>query len=253
MVIINGCICEDQKVILDNGFYFGQGVFETILVKKEPVFLKEHCHRLNRGLRVLGVPASMEEAYLMRYIRHYRIQNCVLKVIVTEKNIVLTTRPVPYKPEDYIKGFAVSLSGLRRNPFSYTTYVKSLNYMDNLREREKAIKKGFNEVLFLNTHGVLAEGSLSNVFLVKDSELLTPSVRCGLLDGIVRRWVIKQYSVTQRICTLDDIRCADEVFLTNSIVGIMKVRRFADSRMYGESPVCTSISEVYWQFVDQHE
>lgn len=223
MVIVNGSLRGEKSLILDNGYNFGRGVFETILVKQHPIFLEQHCERLKRGLRKLNIKSSVDSQYILRYIEQYKISECVLKVIVSEKNVVMSTRDTTYTHADYENGISVRISDLRRNPFSHTTYIKSLNYVDNILEKEKANKEGFGEVMFLNTNNELAEGSISNVFLVKEGKLLTPEIGCGILDGIVRAWVIEEFDVSQGRFSIEDLMQAEEVFITNCVMGIMRV------------------------------
>jgi len=237
LVIINGEISKECNIALDSGFYYGRGVFETILVKNRPVFLKQHCERLKQGLLKLGVSNEVDEAYIIECVERFNIRDCVLKVIVTEKNTVMTTRDIAYKPEDYQKGFCVKLSSLRRNPFSHITGLKSLNYSDNILEKEQASYEGFDEVIFLNTQNELAEGSMSNIFFVKEGIIHTPDKSCGILNGIVREWVLGNFEVIEGKYPLEDLLNADEVFITNSIMGIMKVKALGNLRLYGESKV----------------
>ncbi len=236
MVIVNGKITDKDEVILDSGFNFGRGVFETILIKSEPMFLKQHLERLKNGLNVLKINNYVDEHYLLNILQQFEISNCVLKIIVTEKNIVISTRQSAYKDENYKRGFKLKLSNLRRNPYSYTTYLKSINYTDNILEKEQAAQEGFDEVIFLNTREELAEGSVSNVFFVKDNCIYTPSIECGILNGVVRDWIINNYDVIEGRFTTKDIENAEEVFITNSVMGVMQVSSFLDIN-YTNGPV----------------
>ncbi|MCF0149719.1 MAG: 4-amino-4-deoxychorismate lyase, partial [Clostridium sp.] len=95
-----------EKITLDSGYFFGRGVFETILVKRKPIFLEEHIDRLNNGIRVLGLGEEILVEDILNIIDKYSIENCVLKIVVSEKNIVIETRDNKYKLEDYLKGFS---------------------------------------------------------------------------------------------------------------------------------------------------
>ena len=149
MWIVNGKPQQQEQVQVDSGFLFGRGLFETILVNEKPVFLNEHIERMNRGLLKLNIDKKIEADYVLEQCEKFNINNCALKLIVTEKNTIITKRNILYKEEDYETGFDLCLSQLKRNPYSQVTYLKSLNYTDNTLEREKAISKGYNEVLFL--------------------------------------------------------------------------------------------------------
>jgi len=83
---------------------------------------------------------------------------------------------------------------------------------------------GCSEVLFFNESGELCEGSYTNVFIRKDGRMLTPPVSCGLLPGVLRRALMESGMVHEHILTLDDVRNADELYIGNSVRGLMRVR-----------------------------
>ncbi|UOO37431.1 aminotransferase class IV [Oscillospiraceae bacterium CM] len=248
MIFVNGQPSASGQIALDSGYSFGRGVFETILVKEKPLFLTRHLERLHSGLHVLNVKNDVSEQGILDLLARHDIKNCVLKIIATEKNIVLTTRDNPYRAEDYKHGFKVRLSHLRRNAHSHTTYIKSLNYSDNLLEREKAAEAGYDEVLFFNTSQELSEGSVSNVFIVQNGKLMTPNVACGLLDGIVRRWVTENFEVSEDRLMIDTLMTAQEVFLTNSIMGVMPVTAIGGT-VFGLGPVTETVRSFYEQAI----
>ncbi len=133
-----------------------------------------------------------------------------------------------YQKEDYDEGMKLILSSVKRNAHSHMTYLKSLNYADNLLEKQKAIQAGYHEALFLNTEGFVAEGSMTNLFFIKNGQIFTPDCHCGLLQGVIRKWVMTHYSVTEGYYTLEEVINSDGVFITNSILGIMKVMSIGD-------------------------
>lgn len=229
MIIINGKESDGKNLTLDSGFNFGQGVFETILIKNKPVFLDEHINRLITGIHMLDIQNTINKEYILEVIDKFNISNCALKIIVTDKNVVVITRNINYKDRDYIEGFKLKTTNVRRNPFSTITYTKSLNFAENIIEKKKVLKDGFNEVLFLNIYNEIAEGSISNIFFVKDNSIFTPSVECGILEGIMRKWVVNNFEVNVGRFGIEDIKSADEVFITNSIIGIMKVIRIDET------------------------
>lgn len=214
---------ENPQIILDEGFMFGRGIFETLLVKEKPIFLKEHIDRMNESLSILNINRKIDKNYIENIVDKYNLNNCVLKIVVSDKNTVISTRSINYHSEDYKKGFKVRISNLRRNAYSTIPYIKSINYIENILEKQRAIEEGFNETLFLNTDGYMAESSSGNIFLIKDDKIYTPSINCGLLNGILRQWVLNNFHVIEGNFTLEDILNSQGAFLTNSVMGIMKV------------------------------
>ena len=252
-IFINGSLSED-KISLDSGFFFGQGVFETILVKEKPIFLAEHIQRLNSGLSTIGLDKKITEAEIKFGVEKLSCKNCVMKIMISEKNTIITKREILYKQSDYELGFSLGLSETRRNAYSNLTYVKSFNYVENIIERDKVIKKGYNEALFLNTEGFISEGAISNVFFVKNGIIFTPKIRCGLLPGIIRDFVIKNswsigFKMQEGEFTYGELMEADSVFITNSIMGIMKINKIED-KIFNESVVVSQIKRYYDRYVE---
>ena len=237
-------IFNEDKINLDSGYFFGRGVFETILVKDKPIFLKEHISRLNEGIKILNIGDKVIEEDILNIINKHNIKYCGLKIVVTEKNIVLEKRDIPYKSDDYLKGFSLKLSNINRNSKSKLSYIKSINYLENILEREEALNSGYNEVLFLNEKGYLSEGSMSNIFIIKDKEIYSPSIKCGLLPGIVRNFLIKEYKIIEKELTLEDIMMADEIFITNSLLGIMGISKF-ENRILTENKITIMLRKEY--------
>lgn len=235
-------------VKLDGGFYFAQGVFETILIKKEAIFLEEHINRLNKSIDIMNLGEHIDIKFIKNFIKEEKLKNIVLKIVVTEKNIVFSTREIKYSKEDYKNGFNLKLSSVLRNPTSNMTYIKSLSYNENLYEYNKANKEGFNEVVFLNIYGNIAEGATSNIFIIKDKKIYTPKISDGILPGVVRNWVIENFEVCEKHLNKKDLYSADEVFITNSVLGIMKVVQFEEKKY--NTNVVEKIRSEYEQFIN---
>lgn len=235
-------------VKLDGGFYFAQGVFETILIKKEAIFLEEHINRLNKSIDIMNLGEHIDTKFIKNFIKEEKLKNIVLKIVVTEKNIVFSTREIKYSKEDYENGFKLKLSYVLRNPTSRMTYIKSLSYNENLYEYNKANKEGFNEVIFLNIYDNIAEGATSNIFIIKDKKIYTPKISDGILPGVVRNWVIENFKVCEKHLNKKDLYSADEVFITNSVLGIMKVVQFEEKKY--NTNVVQKIRSEYEQFIN---
>lgn len=147
----------------------------------------------------------------------------VLKITVSEKNILVTSRVNTYQKVDYQIGFSADFSKVRRNETSPLTYHKTLNYGDCLLEKRLAKERGINEPIFLNMQGAIAEGATTNVFFVKGGKLFTPPVSCGLLPGILRGYICDRYEVEEKVIYPEEVPGYEEMFLTNSLLGVMPV------------------------------
>lgn len=220
---------KDKCISYDDGFFYGRGCFETILIKKEPIFLREHLNRLNSGLMRLGIDKNICAEEIKEHISK---NDCVLKIMVSEKNTMYEIRNIPYEEKQYEKGFSLKLSKVMRNESSHMTYLKSFNYYDNIIEKRKASSEGFDEVIFLNTKGYLAEGAVSNIFFIKEERIITPKVECGLLNGIIREKFVEKFKdiIYEGEITLKDAMECDGAFITNSLMGIMWVNSLGEKK-----------------------
>jgi Branched-chain amino acid aminotransferase/4-amino-4-deoxychorismate lyase len=248
MILLNGELQDSEKIHLDSGFYFGRGLFETMSVKRKPVFLTEHLNRINSGLQIIGVNKKITEEDVLEAVSKLNCEDCVLKLVVTDKNVIYTTRKNNYTEEQYKKGFSIKISTVKRNPYSKITYLKSLNYLENILEHENCIEEGYNEVVFFNTNEKLAEGSVSNVFFIKDKKIYTPSTDCGLLNGTVRKFIVNNYDIIEGEFDEEDLMNSDEIFLTNSIMGVMKVSKVCDKHIKG-SVITENIRREYEEYL----
>ena len=217
-----------MKINLDEGYSFGLGLFETIHIRKNrALFLKEHLLRLNRSIDVLNFKFSkIYEKEILRYLEDNKSskENEVMKIILSEKNKFFLKRDYNYAEEQYKEGFRLNISKIKRNESSIFTYHKTLNYAENIYEKRKSKEYGYDEPLFLNTKGLITEGATSNIFFIKGDNLVSPNLESGLLNGIVREWIIKNYKVKEIELFYDDIKFFDEAFLTNSLFGIMPIK-----------------------------
>lgn len=234
---------NEEKILIDQGIFFAKGVFETILCTSKPILLKEHIDRLKKGMEIIGLE-PLEEEMLENFLKSLHIKNKGLKITVTPLNIIINERELPYRTEDYKNGFKLSFSKVRRNSTSNLTYIKSTGYVENLLEKEKAIKKGYNDTIFLNEKGYITETSCSNIFIIKNNEIFTPRVQDGLLSGIIRGWIVENYKVIEKSLTIKDIKECDEILITNSLMGIMPVVEIANMK-YNRTNYTSRIRENF--------
>ncbi len=244
MIIINGELNSHNKIILDEGFIFGRAIFETILVKKDVIFLKEHIERINNSAKNLGINNTLTEEYVLTLIKKYNINNCALKIILSPENIVLNTRDIPYNDSHYEEGFSLNVSTILKNETSTLPFHKWTGYLENIFIREEAIKKGFNDSILINTKGFISETSTANIFFIKNNSIHTPSISSGILNGIIRNWIISNYTVIEGNYTLNDLITSDGVFITNSLVGIIKINKINTSTIL-DNNLISQLSKDY--------
>jgi len=242
--LVNGQSVSDAQVklsIKDMALLYGYSLFETMLVTKgQSVFVNRHLKRLVKSASSLGIKLtrSCEELTMMcsQAVACSGIQEGVLRLTVTAgdggdaagSTILSVREGLPYRAEQYAKGAALLTLDFPRNEKSLLVKHKTANYLENLLGRQKAQRLGYDEGLFLNTQSMVAEGTVSNIFIVQNGVLLTPPVDAGLLPGTVRHLVIEHAPEVGCACMEAHfnhayIKDADECFLTNALMGVMPV------------------------------
>lgn len=217
----------DTQILLDEGYQFGLGVFETIAVERgSPVFLSGHLERMNRSADALEIGGRVGEEEVLTYLLKRQSVRGALKIILSGKNKIFTMRENPYQPEHFQKGFRLGYSDVLRNETSPLIFHKTLNYGDNILEKRRAAKEGMDEMIFCNTRGEICEGTCTNIFFAKEDKIYTPKVSCGLLPGILRKFLMERFPAEEAVLKAEDVEKMEECFVTNSLMGVMPVRAF---------------------------
>ncbi len=221
-----------MKINFDEGYQFGLGVYETIAVEKgELIFFKEHIQRMENALSVVGLrdaisPSEYSEEIIKKYVRNEDIDIGVVKISISEENVILTKRENQYTDENYENGYRVGISKIMRNESSPFTYIKSLNCGDNNLASRQGYKDGYDEVILLNSRGEITEGARTNIFFVKGNEIFTPPISSGLLNGIMRDHLIRENIAKEKVIFIDGVHEYDEIFLSNSVMKYLPVSDF---------------------------
>lgn len=214
-----------MKIVLDDAFLFGAGVFETIKVEKgRAIFCEEHLKRLHHSLEFFGISQKISVEEVQKYLDKQEEKDFALKIVVSSKNILYLKRENPYLSQNREKGLRLCFSKVLRNSTSAMVYHKTTQYYENLLEKKKVKECGYDEVLFWNERGELTEGAVSNIFFIKGEKLYTPAVSCGLLAGIMRAKVMERYTVEEKIIRKEDLETFDACFMTNSLMGMFWVK-----------------------------
>lgn len=234
-------------MILDEGYQYGLGAFETIAVyKNKALFLKEHLQRLNDTLEFLSIQRIITEKDIQSYISKDILDYHALKVIASEKNVLFTTKSIPYTEAHYSKGFNIRYSDIRRNETSPFVYHKTLNYGECILEKRKALSMNIDEMVFLNSQGMICEGTSCNIFFVKEGKILTPNISCGILPGILRDYICKIYDVAEIEIKPSQVSEFEECFVTNSLMGIMPVRKLEEIE-FKKNDLTKKIADEYFR------
>ncbi len=238
--------------VRDRGVLYGMGLFETIRVSGgRPRLVDRHLGRLFSSAGELGLEVPYGQGDIYEMIRRTAAENGMdrgaLRLTLTAggedcaPSIFIQSRTSPYREEHYRRGLRAGFASLRRNEKSPLVRHKTLNYYENMLARREAAEAGWGEAIFLNTAGNLAEGAVSNLFLVNRGKVITPGLENGLLPGITRWRVMEacailKVPVEERTIIPDELIRAGECFVTNSLMGVMPVVRVGDAAIGGGRP-----------------
>lgn len=197
-----------------------------------PIFLDRHLSRLKKSLEFFEIKREIEEEEIFEYIKSSEEKNFALKLIVSDKNFIITSRPDNYR-KDYEK-FKLIVSDVRRNSSSKMIYHKSLSYYENIIEHRWAKYMGYDSALFINEREEVCETSFANIFFVRDGEIFTPTTSSGLLRGTMRDYLLEKYKIREGIINFNKIESFDEVFISNSLMGIRNVSKINEFKFNKE-------------------
>ncbi len=254
IIYLNGRLVTRFRAKLspfDHGFLYGYGLFETMRAYGGHIFrLDSHLARLRCSAESIGLTNSVltaEEgsqslkAACVATLQANKLNDARIRLTVSAGEgdmmpdpgtcssptaLITAQNLTPLPPEKYEAGFKAAISSLRRNSQSPLSRLKSTCYMENVLARTAARAAGYDEAIFLNEQGYLAEGSMTNVFLVSHGELITPCFESGVLPGITRDAVLEiartsHVKAMERWVELNELIGAQEAFLTNSILEVM--------------------------------
>ncbi|GGA50811.1 aminotransferase class IV [Paenibacillus physcomitrellae] len=262
---VNGRIVptgEAMVSVMDHGFLYGMGLFETFRTYGGvPFLLEAHLDRLREGCRAIGIPAGLDQARITELIQGLMeangLEEAYIRYTVTageaplglpgesykQATEIVYVKPLPpLSAELYTKGKALYVLDTPRNTPEGTVRLKSLHYMNNILAKQELTEKEAQygaaanpdrlpaEGLMLTADGKLAEGIVSNLFVLAGSKLYTPSADTGILPGITRRQVIRDagelgVKVVEGRFDRELLSAAEEVLVTNSVQELVPVTR----------------------------
>lgn len=229
---------------MDEGLSFGLGFFETILIRESAFYLEEHLERLNRSLEQFGFHSVVAREDVEELIGIHCLRNTACKLIATEKNCFVTTRPIPYDQQSYEVGESITISQVTRSRHSQLIGHKSLNYGEHILELRRAREKGFDDCLFFNEQGYVTESTRANLFIIQRGKLITPPISDGLLPGIIRQKTMDSFPVYEEHITRERLTSCQGAFLTNSLLGVMPISQIEDVRMK-RHPLCQVVMDHF--------
>jgi len=283
LVYLSGeLICRSKALLpaFDRGFLYGDGFFETTRINNgKAMALGRHLNRLLRSCAAAEWPRKpcKQEIHnaVSKLVDKNRVELGYLRITVSRglhegslaaegkstPTVLIEARPMDLPPLNCNPPFKLFRSPYRKNECSPTAGLKSLSYQGNLLALAEARSRGADEVYFLNTAGYLAEGAITNLFWIRDGQLFTPAIECGILPGITREIILEIASYNELTCnvgsyTESELSGAHEVFCTNSLRGILPVRNVTTDTgetAWNDWPVTRRLAELYNKYAENGE
>jgi len=233
---IGGGIVYDSKAgdeyeeALLKGKFFRDGLEKTGLIEsilwdrsKGYFLLSLHLKRLKKSADHFSYP-----------YREREIKNKLKEAIKGEKRDLKIRLVLDSKGNIHVKGETIKKI---KEPIKIRISKEKINSKDKLlyhkttkrvlydQERAKGLAKGYFETIFLNQRQEITEGTISNVFILKNEKLYTPPVKSGLLPGVLREQLIREGKAKEKVLYLKDLRAADKVYLGNSVRKLLLAKK----------------------------
>ena len=250
-IFLNGKIISDTEghiSLKDRGFLYGDGIFETLRsYNGTPFKLAEHLERLHSSAKKLRIPFEYTIKELSKGIKELlkvnNIPDAYIRITLSrgtgnnglgindnfESTLLIQSKPfMPYAKELYKEGMSLNVSRARRSTSCPISCHKTTNLLTSILLKEEAKEKSAHDSIVLNTDGYVAECIVSNVFIVYNKNVITPSLDTNILPGITRKTVLdickdNGISASEDRFRIETLTNADEVFITNSLMEIMPI------------------------------
>jgi 4-amino-4-deoxychorismate lyase len=250
---------SDRISAADRGLQYGDGLFETIAVfGGQPRFWQGHMDRLSAGCKQLGLPATPQSVLLreLNTVSAGKLK-CVVKIIMTrgisgrgyapgnstESNRIVSSHAWPQAEGDPATlGIRARICDLRLGIQPALSGLKHLNRLEQVTARAEWDDPSIHEGILLDREDHVISAVSSNIFQVHSGRLLTPRLdRCGV-RGVMRGAILNAFRerCEQRRIMLDMLPEANEVFVCNSVRGVLPVTRI-DHWEYGIGPVTREV------------
>lgn len=290
MANVNGEITplEDARIsVLDRGFLYGDSVYEVFRTYSGvPLFCHEHFDRMENSARLIHMTISQSREQMLDQMRRTAQaasipdgEEIYLRWHVTRGSGTLDLAPSPelrssyviimkevprWNPEFYSRGMRLAVTRTRRTPVeALSPDIKSGNYLNNILGVTEAVELGADDCLMLNPSGMVTEASNSNVFLVIDGQLVTPSFESGVLRGITKAAIARLgadqgFSLREAKVPASELAKAAECFVTSATREVMPVAALRlESGEWREFPpgggaVTRRVAKAYKEFVARY-
>lgn len=259
---------EAKVSVFDRSFLYGDGLFETVRVYAgRPFRWPQHLERLHAGAKFLGiqVPFNDEEltAAVSELVTRNALPEATLRLTLSRgvgprgysprdadsPTLVVTLHPAPVVSLENPRRWKLITSSFRIPAGDRLATFKTTSKLGHVMARAEAEERDADEALLLNTDGRFVEATSSNLFWIEDGAVCTPPLADGLLAGVTRAFMLELAQqlglpTSERACEPEQLRQAQGVFLTNSVLEIGPAISLDDVPLR-ESPITQRLHQTY--------
>jgi branched-chain amino acid aminotransferase len=216
-----GPVAETRIPVNDEGLTRGDGAFEVCrLYGGRPYAMDDHYARLGRTCEGLRLP--YDDAALRAEVDALLAEagpvEALLRIVLTRGGRrVLTIEPLP------TRGRVARVMTVTYAPNRVLDGLKTLSYGGNMLAGRLAQEQGYDEALLVTPHGRVLEGPTWSFFWAAGGTLYTPPLSERILASITRERVIEETGAVEEVCTLDDLRDAEEAFIASTVREVMPI------------------------------
>ncbi|MFW6129759.1 MAG: aminodeoxychorismate synthase component I [Atribacterota bacterium] len=197
-------------------------IIETLLYDKKFMDIDSHLNRMEDSAEYFNFKYNRDKIKtglnkLRENLNHGKYK---IRILLNKNGEIKIERA---RVKDTSK-LMIIISNHKTDPEDVFLFHKTTNRNIYDKELEKARKKGFYDVIFFNKYNQLTEGAVTSIYIEKNGIKYTPKINCGLLNGTIRKKLIKEGKVEEKVLYLRDLKEAENIYISNSIIGFRKAQ-----------------------------
>lgn len=265
-----GPIADAKVSIEDRGFQFGDAVYEVIVAYDgQPFLMEPHLARLRRSLAAIGIEfdpgrSSLESA-IREGVRRCGFPDAMVYIQISRgaaprshsipegmtPTVVMTFKALPAIPDE-LRERGASVITTRDIRWAYC-YVKAVTLLPNILAKNDALRRGYDDAIFVAESGEVRECTSANVFIARNGSLLMPPRTESVLHGITQGYLLEcadaiGWEVKEQTFDLAALRTADEAFMSGTISEVLGITKI-DDRPIGDGNVGPMTKRLYGEFM----
>jgi branched-chain amino acid aminotransferase len=268
LICFNGSFFPSDTPLFDQSnrsFRYGDGLFETILWTDNKLrFWSDHFQRLTQSMNFLGMEIPDKfEALLLDSAKKLVLTNKITDLgrvrisvfrsgagnYLPQSDAVLWVMSCEkHQAQSGNQGLTIGFFDKIKKPINILSNIKSANGLLYIMAARFAKEQKWDDAIIFNDKGLVCESSTNNIFLVEDQKVITPPLSSGCLDGVFRKNLIaflktdQSFNIAEKEIHIDELKTANEIWLTNSISGLRWVKSF-ENRFYAND-LCNRIASL---------